>query len=138
MLKYPVTACTDVTGFGLLGHLKEMVTESKVRAEIFNEKVPVLPGVLELLAGNIVPGGTRNNLDYVNDIVEWHPAISEAHKLILADAQTSGGLLISIPATFANKMLTDLHRDDITNAVIIGRIKPGNPGIFIKKNDEPE
>ena len=121
MLRFPVNACTDVTGFGLLGHLKEMVEGSNVIAEIYAGKIPVLPGVLELLAGNIVPGGTRNNLDHVSDIVEWNPAISEMEKLILADAQTSGGLLISIPSDLSDDFLEELRVNGISKAFIIGR-----------------
>jgi len=121
MLRFPVNACTDVTGFGLLGHLKEMVEGSNVIAEIYAGKIPVLPGVLELLAGNIVPGGTRNNLDHVSDIVEWNSAISEMERLILADAQTSGGLLISIPSDLSDDFLEELRVNGISKAFIIGR-----------------
>jgi selenide,water dikinase len=132
MLRFPVNACTDVTGFGLLGHLKEMVLGSKVSAEVFNGKVPVLPGVTELLAGNIIPGGTRNNLDYVSDIVEWDPGISEQEKLILSDAQTSGGLMISLPGNLAEQMIRDLHANSISEAAIIGKVHKGNPKIFVR------
>jgi cysteine desulfurase NifS/selenium donor protein len=133
MLRFPVNACTDVTGFGLLGHLKEMVVESNVSAEIFNDKVPVLTGVMELLTGNIVPGGTRNNLDHVSDIVEWNSAISEMEKLILADAQTSGGLLISIPSELSDGFLEELKVNGISKASIIGRFTGEGKKILVSE-----
>ena len=133
MLKYPVNACTDVTGFGLLGHLKEMVKGGGVIAEIYSGKVPVLPGVLELITGGVVPGGTLNNLDYVKVIVEWDPDIPDPTKIILTDAQTSGGLLITLPGEIAERFILDLQSNSVQYAAIIGKIKAGNPGIFIKK-----
>jgi len=132
MLKYPVNACTDVTGFGLLGHLKEMVLGGGVIAEIHSGKVPVLPGILELVTGNIIPGGTLNNLEYVNDIVEWDRAVPEPFKIILADAQTSGGLLITLPYEFAEQFVLDLHSNSVQDAAIIGKINSGKPVIFVK------
>jgi cysteine desulfurase len=131
MSDFPVNACTDVTGFGLLGHLKEMVTGGSVSAEIFTSRIPVLPGVLELITGNIIPGGTLNNLDYAGDIVEWDPAVPYTDKIILADAQTSGGLLITLPDTLAEQFINDLRSNSITDASIIGKIKAGKPRIVV-------
>ena len=132
MSEFPVNACTDITGFGLLGHLKEMVTGSRVCAEIYSGKVRVIPGVLELITGGIIPGGTLNNLDYIKDIVEWDAAMPDPYKLILADAQTSGGLLITLPEEMADSLINDLWTNSIQDAVIIGKIKVGNPGIIVK------
>jgi cysteine desulfurase len=131
MLKYPVNACTDVTGFGLLGHLKEMVMGSGIFAEVFNGKIPVLAGVKELVTGNIVPGGTRNNLDYVNEFVEWDSGISEMDKLIFADAQTSGGLMISLPSDDSERFLNELQVNGVSNAAIIGRFTSEGKKILV-------
>jgi selenium donor protein len=132
ILKYPVNACTDVTGFGLLGHLKEMVSGGRISAEIHSGKVPVLPGILELVTANIIPGGTLNNLEFVKEIVEWGRAIPDPFKIILADAQTSGGLLITLPETVAEQFVLDLRSNDVLDAAIIGKIISGQPMIFVK------
>jgi cysteine desulfurase len=133
MQKYPVNSCTDVTGFGLLGHLKEMVKGSVVTAEIYSGKVPVLPGILELITAGVIPGGTLNNLDYVNDIVEWESDTPDPTKIILADAQTSGGLLITLPLEIAERFLLDLQSNAVQDSAIIGKIMVGNPGIIVMK-----
>jgi cysteine desulfurase len=125
---YPVSALTDVTGFGLLGHLKEMVVGSNVVAEIFSQQVPILEGVLELVTGNVIPGGTRNNLEFIADVVQWSSSVPESMKYILADAQTSGGLLIALPQDSALSLLGELHAAGVSDARIIGRMKQDSPG----------
>ncbi|MDP4282250.1 MAG: selenide, water dikinase SelD [Bacteroidota bacterium] len=122
MLKYPVHACTDVTGFGLLGHLREMVLGSGTGAEIGLENVPVFPGVWELIASGVIPGGTRNNLRFVGDVIHFSEGIGENGMLLLADAQTSGGLLISIPCNEGRLLLQEYHDSGIRAARIIGQI----------------
>jgi selenide,water dikinase len=92
-----VHAVTDVTGFGLLGHLREMTCGSGVRARLAAGAVPLLPEVVALAQAGFVPGGTKRNLRAVAGIVQWDPAIPEPLRTILADAQTSGGLLIATP-----------------------------------------
>jgi cysteine desulfurase len=131
MLKYPVTACTDVTGFGLLGHLKEMVEGSHASAEVYAEKVPVMEGVIDLIAAGVVPGGTFSNLAFVSKIVNWEDKIPESTKYILADAQTSGGLLISLPGNYAQQLIDELKGAGVINATIIGKVLEGNPSILI-------
>ncbi len=113
-----VHAVTDVTGFGLLGHLKEMCQGSTVSAEINFSKLSFLPGVRELAKSGIIPGGTRRNLDYVKDFVSFDSNLSELDQLLATDAQTSGGLLISLSESEAD---TFIQRFGI-NAKIIGRI----------------
>jgi len=126
MTAFPVSACTDVTGFGLLGHLKEMIRGSHTGADIDHKKVPVLPMTWELAAMNMIPGGTRNNLQYVEDIVDWDEDVPELAKVILADAQTSGGLLITLPAKDAEKFIAQCRLTGISDAVVIGYITKGN------------
>ncbi len=130
MAGFPVTACTDVTGFGLLGHLKEMVVGAGVTAEIETGSVPVLPEAWEYAAGGAMPGGTRNNMDYVADVVRWRETTPELMKLILADAQTSGGLLISIPAAYAESFVKQLRESGISSAAVIGSVREGAPAII--------
>jgi len=125
MTAFPVSACTDVTGFGLLGHLKEMIQGSHTGAEVDHKKVPVLPMTWELATMNMIPGGTRNNLQFVEDIVDWDDGVPELAKVILADAQTSGGLLITLPAKEADKFIAQCRLAGISDAVVIGSIKKG-------------
>ncbi len=132
MTAFPVSACTDVSGFGLLGHLKEMVQRSQRGAEVDHKKVPVLPMTWEMAAMNMIPGGTRNNLQYVEDIVDWDEEVPELAKLILADAQTSGGLLVSLPSSLAGDFLFELHQNGIPDAAIIGIINAGPPSIRVR------
>jgi cysteine desulfurase NifS/selenium donor protein len=132
MTAFPVSACTDVTGFGLLGHLKEMIQGSHTGAEVDYKKVPLLPMTWELAAMNMIPGGTRNNLKYVEDIVDWDENVPELAKMILSDAQTSGGLLVSIPYNLAGDFLLALHQKGITEAAIIGNIKAGPSSIHVR------
>ena len=87
-----VHAATDVTGFGLLGHLRELLAGSGLAADVDAAAVPVIDGVRELLAGGMVAGGTQRNHAFVSERVDWG-ALAEAEQLLLADAQTSGGLL---------------------------------------------
>ena len=91
-------AATDVTGFGLLGHLHEMCRAAGVGAEIAFSAVPLLPGVLELARADEVPGGSERNLAHVAPVVTFDPALDQAQRLVLADAQTSGGLLMAVAA----------------------------------------
>jgi selenide,water dikinase len=91
-----VHAVTDVTGFGLLGHLKEMCQGSNVSAKINFSELAFLPNVRQLAETGIIPGGTVRNLDYVKDFVKFDSTLSEIDKLLVADAQTSGGLLVSL------------------------------------------
>jgi cysteine desulfurase len=125
MTAFQVNSCTDVTGFGLLGHLKEMIQASHAGAEIDYKKVPLLPMTWELAAMNIIPGGTRNNLQFVEDVMEWNENVPELAKIILADAQTSGGLLITLPAKKADKFIEQCRLAGISDAVAIGNIIKG-------------
>ena len=97
MVSIGVNAATDVTGFGLIGHLKNMMIQSKVSARIMTSSIPIIDGVLELIDRGFVPGGTSRNLEDSTENVEWSNDLSLREKLLLSDSQTSGGLLISVP-----------------------------------------
>ena len=121
-----VRAATDVTGFGLLGHLSNLLLQSGVAAEIVAEDIPVLPEVSELITAGHIPGGTRRNLEDVEDRVDFGDQ-DEGVRLILADAQTSGGLLISVPEDRAEELM-GLLKAAAPVAAIIGRVTDGAPG----------
>ena len=107
MLAVGPHAATDVTGFGLLGHLLEMLNASGVGAELRFDQVPVVEGVWDLLRAGIYPGGSRRNLDAVSPRVDWG-GLDDAEQLLLADAQTSGGLLIAVAAEDAPTLRAEL------------------------------
>jgi selenium donor protein len=118
MAAFDVHACTDVTGFGLLGHLREMTEGAGVTARIAFDTVPILPEARKIAQMDVVPGGTLNNLDYVSPFVDFDEALSRVDRILLADAQTSGGLLISLPKEQADQLLEDLQVKDIRAARI--------------------
>ncbi len=124
MISVKVNACTDVTGFGLLGHLYEMISASMVSAEIFFDKVPLIPGTKQLAEDLIIPAGTIRNHEYLNEHIIWDDNIVYEYQMILCDAQTSGGLLISVPPENANNLITSLESSNIKPA-IIGKIIEG-------------
>ena len=104
MAEIGVNSVTDVTGFGLLGHLAEMCDASVVSANIDYSTLPFLPTVKELAEQGIIPGGTKRNLKFVEDKVHFSKHLTDIDKLLCADAQTSGGLLISLPPTKAENI----------------------------------
>ena len=96
MMHVGVHACVDITGFGLLGHLRLISQGSDVRARVSVGAIPVIEGVDELLDMGIAPGGTHRNLESLDGVVDWYADVPEQTKILLADAQTSGGLLIAV------------------------------------------
>jgi cysteine desulfurase len=128
--KHTVHACTDVTGFGLLGHLHEMSMASHIDIHLAARKVPIIPGVEDFVNLGMVPGGTKNNLDYVSDWVEWGSSISDSLKYILVDAQTSGGLLTAIPAKEATQIIKEMHHSGLAAARQIGEFQKSGTGII--------
>jgi selenide,water dikinase len=113
-----VHAATDVTGFGLLGHLLEMIGSAEVGARVQAAAVPVLDEVWDFAQRDVVPGGTRRNLDSVEPMVDWSGGLDPLQRLILADAQTSGGLLIAVGPSAADALLADLHQHGVHAARI--------------------
>jgi len=121
-----VRAATDVTGFGLLGHLGQMLSASGVAAELHLSGMPLLDGARELAAAGFVPGGTTRNL--AASTAEWEPEIAHADRLLLADAQTSGGLLLAVQPTALSALLAALTAEATPAAAVIGRCLDGPPG----------
>ena len=123
MMVVGVNAATDVTGFGLLGHLDAMMRGSGTSATVRLSGVPVLPGARELVDEGVAPGGTRRNLDSVSGRLSWNEPISQAEKLLLCDAQTSGGLLMSVAADRTEALLEELGRAGVEGAAVIGEVR---------------
>ena len=115
-------AVTDVTGYGLLGHLREMLNASGASAEVYADEIPTLPEVWSLIAADEVPGGTERNLASLEGDVRWHPAVERPARLLLADAQTSGGLLIAIPPEDEAALRHALEHAGAPAAATVGRI----------------
>jgi selenide,water dikinase len=128
MVSVGVNAATDITGFGLLGHLHTMMTASGVSARIRRSAVPVLPGVAELMERGFMPGGTVRNAEAVAHAVSWSTGVSDADKLLLADAQTSGGLLISVPRAKVAALQKELKKRGAPFAAVIGEVTTGETG----------
>ena len=122
MLEVGVHACVDVTGFGLIGHLLGMLRASGASAEVSFEDVPLLDGAAGLVDAGIFPGGTERNLRAADESVEWSTGLRENDKLLLCDAQTSGGLLMAVPESRAGLLLAALERRGVTGAAVVGGI----------------
>lgn len=122
---YGVRAVTDITGFGLLGHLSEMCRASRVSAELWFDRFPLLPESAELAREGVVPGGTRRNLEHVEAWTEFDPRLEQWQRLIAADAQTSGGLVLAVPAGVLPEVIRDLATGGAMVAAVIGRVRAG-------------
>ncbi len=133
MLNVGVSAATDVTGFSFLGHLYEMLLSSKVGAEIDHKKVPLYRGVKEMVSMGMIPGGAYRNLEYVRSHISWQGKEEEKEDalIILADPQTSGGLLVALPEENAEFYLKDLKSRG-SEGHLVGRITAGKPAGKIK------
>lgn len=130
--KIGVHACTDVTGFGLLGHLYEMLTPD-IGFEIIWPQVPLLTGVKDYASWGLVPAGARRNLQYLQDIVQREDGISDIAMDILSDPQTSGGLLVAVAADKEQQLLTALHDQGIVSAQVVGYVTDRHPGKILVK-----
>lgn len=121
MARFPVHACTDITGFGLIGHASEMAAGSGVTIELWASAVPLLPGVRQFASEFILPGGLVRNRTYMKQKAQIAPDIPQTLADILFDPQTSGGLLISVPQSEADSLLGALlpHCPD---ARMVGRV----------------
>jgi selenide,water dikinase len=131
MQEVGVNAGTDVTGFGLLGHLRGMLLASGCAARLRLGAVPIIHGVLDFAREGIAPGGTQKNLANFGRTTRFDGAWSEAEKLAVADAQTSGGLLLSVPAEKADALHAALEKRGIENFARIGDVEAGEPGSIV-------
>lgn len=123
-----VHAVTDVTGFGLLGHLHEMLEASGCSAEVYAGAVPVLDSVWQCIAQKAIPGGTQANRRHLENKVDFESEVTDELRIVLFDAITSGGLLISVPEERVNSLLQQLKEHKTLAAAVIGRVNKGEPG----------
>lgn len=128
MVAVGVNACVDVTGFGLIGHLLGMLNASNVSAELSFKSVPLLDGVENLAVDGVVPGGTQRNRNAAEESVEWSTELQEHEKLLMCDAQTSGGLLIAVSEERKDALLAELEGRRVSAAAVVGRITDGTSG----------
>ncbi|OHD69079.1 MAG: selenide, water dikinase SelD [Spirochaetes bacterium RBG_16_49_21] len=132
MLRHNPHACTDVTGFGLAGHLREMLGKNSMEITIDSASVPLLPGALEAAANGLMPAGLYKNRDFVGGLCSVSASVRLEISDLLFDPQTSGGLLIAMREDDAERFCAEAHDKGIKAASIIGRVKKSSfPGITI-------
>ncbi|HEX9974314.1 MAG TPA: selenide, water dikinase SelD [bacterium] len=128
MQEIGVNACTDITGFGLLGHAYEMAAGSKVGFKIWQSKVPIFEDAISLIKAGFVPGGTSNNRYYLQDKVILADSIDWEHSTLLFDAQTSGGLFISVAESKVDRLIAELRTRNVETIAIVGEVVADHPG----------
>lgn len=121
-------SATDVTGYGLAGHLQEVANASKVGMKLHVDATPVLPEVRELIAQKCYPGGTRKNWLYFKQWLDFDSAITEDEQLLVCDAQTSGGMVISVPADKCDALVASLKKHNALAAAVVGEVVADHPG----------
>jgi selenide, water dikinase len=133
MAAYDVHACTDITGFGLIGHAREMLGSNRLELAIDAGSVPVLPGAREAAAGGFIPAGMYRNRDFVGALCSFAPTVSQVTRDIMLDPQTSGGLLIALGEGAANPLVAGLHAAGVADAAVIGRVRGSDTqGIVVR------
>ena len=124
MVEIGVNACTDITGYGLIGHLFEMAKNSNLTIEIKFNQIPLIENLIELIDQGCVPGGSKKNLNYYKEHVIFNKNLNKNQKIIFSDAQTSGGLLISCPKNQSTQLIKKLNDERIIQSSIIGEVIP--------------
>ncbi len=122
MVNFEVHSATDITGYGLLGHLSEICEGSDVSAKINYSNIPKIAGITSMVLSGYIPGGSKRNLETCQKFTKFSGRLSETEKIILADAQTSGGLLVSLSVKNAEKFVTRLKNESDMEVSIIGEI----------------
>lgn len=130
---FAVHACTDITGFGLLGHACEMIENTAAGMVVYASRVPVFEEALEYAGMGLIPGGAYRNEKFRQTLVDTEGEIDDDRMKLMFDPQTSGGLLISLEAGEAEKLLAELHAHGIGEAAIIGEITEEHPGRIVIK-----
>ena len=124
-LRSGVRAATDITGFGLLGHTQGMAAGSGLQAELWVDRLPALPGATATLAAGIAPGATNRNLDHYAARTRWAPDLAETDLKLVADPQTSGGLLLAVPPERLAELQAALAEEGALCGAVVGRLGPG-------------
>tara|TARA_Y100000590_G_scaffold465862_1_gene639426 strand:+ start:82 stop:1038 length:957 start_codon:yes stop_codon:yes gene_type:complete len=131
-ISHKINACTDVTGYGLLGHLNEMCSNNSLSANINYNNIPFINGVEIFAKKDIIPGGSINNYNYYKSSIGFDNSLKEYQKLMLADAQTSGGLLLSVANEYLNDILDFLNTNNTYKTQVIGKfVSQKNNNIII-------
>jgi selenide,water dikinase len=125
MSNFNITACTDVTGFGLLGHLAEMVCGSGMSVRVFSDQVPVIAQALEFASMGLIPAGAYKNREFRESMIDFAETVERSRQDVLVDPQTSGGLLISVSANQATELITALKDTGVGDAAEIGEVLNG-------------
>ncbi|MCJ7686913.1 MAG: selenide, water dikinase SelD, partial [Desulfobacteraceae bacterium] len=119
---YPVHACTDITGFGLLGHLAEMISDTPFGIRLMGQEIPIIPEAIDYAGMGLVPAGAYKNREFREGMVDFAPSVDRIVQDILFDPQTSGGLLIGVEKDSAGDLVAELREKGIPEAVIIGEV----------------
>lgn len=135
--EHGLRALTDVTGFGLLGHLSEMCRASRVGVDLWFDRLPLLPEADELARAGVVPGGTKRNLEFVEPWTVFGRSLEPWQRLLCADAQTSGGLLLSVPADRVELVLRDLEARGTPATAAIGQVRSSGD-VMMRVLESPE
>ena len=122
MTRFNVHACTDITGFGLVGHMSEMVSDSELGFEIFANSVPVIQDALYYAQMGLLPGGAHENMKFYKNLVKIMPEVDPIVCDTFFDPQTSGGLLIAVDQKETDALLTDLEKNGVESAAVIGNV----------------
>lgn len=130
-LRFEVHACTDITGFGIAGHLLEIALGSNSRVLLKYSDLPLYPGVLDMYRKGETTGSNRENHRMVQEHMEIQASLSNIEEELLYDPQTSGGLLLSVPDFQAEELLNALSAAGVQSAVRVGEVAEGSPGILV-------
>jgi selenide,water dikinase len=130
---FSVHACTDITGFGLIGHVAEMVVDSDFGIGLWSEKIPIIPEAVDYAAMGLVPAGAYKNREFREGMVDISPSVKQTVLDILYDPQTSGGLLICVDSKSADNLLIRLKNKGMDKAAIIGEVLPEPKGRIVVK-----
>ena len=122
MIDLGAHACTDITGFGLVGHASHLIQEGEIGIEFDFDSIPFFPGVMDFLKKKVFPGGLGRNRDFYSPMVEFKGRIPDYKRNILFDPQTSGGLLIALSPEASEKMVKRLRKTGVTGATIVGKV----------------
>jgi selenide,water dikinase len=134
MIAAGVTTATDITGFGLAGHLGEIAAQSGVEVEVYGESIPVFTGVMDLIRQGAISGAVERNREYASAFVKRSNAAGEDLETLLYDPQTSGGLLIAVRKSKAAELLAALHKKGVESAAVIGRVtRKGRAKIILRR-----
>jgi selenide,water dikinase len=132
-----VTTATDITGFGLAGHLGEIAAQSGVEVEVYGETIPVFTGVMDLIRQGVISGAVERNREYASAFVKRDKDAGEDLETLLYDPQTSGGLLIAVRRSKAATLLATLHKKGVDGAAVIGRISRKAPAKIVLRRKAP-